>query len=274
MITQSGDGYKNAHVVVITNQKGGVGKSTTAEALADGLIVQGYKTLLVDLDPQGSITLTAGADPHRITTYEVMIRSANAQEATRQDAHDDTQEVRTRADIIPASRQLVKLDVELTATGKEYRLKEQLAPILPLYDYIIIDTPPALGVLTVNALTAADCLIIPAQADVYSLQGVGQLVETINTIRAYTNPGLALAGILLTRHTPRSILSRDMAEAATDTAAQIGTFVYDTVIREAIAIKEAQANQQSIYDYAPKSNAATDYMAFTTEFIERGIHHA
>ena len=262
-----------SRIVVITNQKGGVGKSTTAEALAVGLTIRGHKALLVDLDPQGSVSLTAGADMSRPTAYEVMTRAASAQEATQQHtqegAQEGAQEVKPRADIIPASKQLVRLDVELTATGKEYRLKEQLAPVLPAYDFIIVDTPPALGFLTVNAMTAADALLIPAQADVYSLQGIGQLMETIGAIRAYTNPGLALAGVLLTRHNARSILSRDMAEAARAAAGRIGTFLYSTVIREGVAVREAQANQQPIYEYAPKSNAAADYMAFTVEFLER-----
>ena len=262
-------GADRARVICVTNQKGGVGKSTTAEALAEGLTIKGYKTLLIDLDSQGSITLTAGADTNQPTAYEMMTRSTSAQEATQYRAHDVAQEVKARADIIPASKQLVKLDVELTATGKEYRLKEQLAPILQRYDFIIIDTPPALGVLTVNAMTAADALLIPAQADVYSLQGIGQLTDTVDAIRAYTNPSLALAGILLTRHNARSILSRDMTEAASSTATRIGTFLYNTVIREAVAVKEAQANQQPIFEYAPKSNAATDYMAFTEEFLDR-----
>ena len=112
---------------------------------------------------------------------------------------------------------------------------------------------------------------MPAQADIYSLQGIGQLTETLGAIRAYTNPGLALAGIILTRHNVRNILSRDMADAARATAEQLGTFLYNTVIREAVALKEAQAQRLPIFQYAPKSNPAFDYMAFTDEFLERGI---
>jgi chromosome partitioning protein len=250
-----------AQVVAITNQKGGVGKSTTAEALAEGLVCKGKKALLVDLDAQGSISLTAGAHSNHPTIYEVLTGQCEPVSAI--------QKCEGRSDILPASRNLARLDVELTATGKEYRLRERLAPFLPLYDFIIIDTPPALGVLTVNALTAAHSVIMPAQADIYSLQGIGQLSDTLEAIRAYTNPGLTLAGILLTRHNARSILSRDMADAARETARQMGTFLYNTVIREAVAIKESQASQQSIYQYAPKSNAAADYMAFTAEFLKR-----
>ena len=254
-----------AETIVITNQKGGVGKSTTAEALAEGLSIKGYKTLLIDLDPQGSISLTAGADTTKPNAYDLLIGQTSAQEVTQQ---------RTQlADIIPASKNLVRLDVELTTTGKEYRLKEQLAPLLSRYEFIIIDTPPALGVLTINALTAADSVIIPAQADILSLQGIGQLHDTIEAIRAYTNPALSLRGILLTRHNARSILSRDMAETAKNTADQMGTFLYNSVIRECVALKEAQASQQPIYEYAPKSNASQDYLSFIGEFIERGDTH-
>lgn len=251
---------KQARIICIINQKGGVGKSTTAEALAEGLTIKGVKTLLIDLDPQGSITLSAGVDRNSSTAYELLIKQVRAEEVIQQQTG--------RSAVITASKNLARLDVELTATGKEYRLKEQLSPLLSRYDFIIVDTPPALGVLTVNALTAADSIIIPTQADVYSLQGIQQLVETIEAIRAYTNPGLTLAGVLLTRHNNRSVLSRDMAEAASNTAEQIGTFLYQTVIREAVALKEAQARQQTIYEYAPKSNAAIDYMAFIDEYME------
>jgi len=251
-----------AEIIAIANQKGGVGKSTTAEALAEGLFFKGYKTLLIDLDPQGSISLTANADTSRPTIYELLVNKAQLHEVTQQRTH--------RTDIIPSSNNLIKLDIELSSIGKDHRLKEKIAPLVSQYDFIIIDTPPALGILTINALTAANALIIPAQADLYSLQGIGQLYDTIGAVMAYTNPALTLRGILLTRHNTRNILSRDMADIAKNTAAEIGTFVYDSIIRECISLKEAQANQQTIYNYAPKSNASQDYLSFIDEFIERG----
>jgi len=249
-------------IVAVANQKGGVGKSTTAEALAGGLANKGSRVLLIDLDPQANITLSSGVDAEeRPTIYDVITGRAKIQETIQVRGQD--------IDIISAAASLAQADVELTKTGKEYKLRENLATLDKRYAYIIIDTPPALGILTVNALTAAHRLIVPAQADLYSLQGISQLNETVKDIRAYTNPELRFAGILLTRHNPRSIITRDMAEHAQNAAKKIGTFVYKTVIRECVAIKEAQADQKFIYDHAPTSNASTDYKSFVTEFLER-----
>jgi chromosome partitioning protein len=155
----------------------------------------------------------------------------------------------------------------LTAVGKEYRLKEALEALQGNYDYAIIDTPPALGILTVNALTACTGVLIPAQADIYSLQGISQLYGTLQTVRKYCNPSLKVMGILLTRYSGRAIISREVAEMIEETAAQLHTKLYQTKIREATAIKEAQARRQSIYEYAPKSNATTDYKALIDEIL-------
>jgi len=252
-----------ANVIVITNNKGGVGKSTTAEALADGLTLNKYKTLLIDFDPQGS--LSTSADQTKPTAYEIMTKQVSAADAVQQR--------QDRADILPANKLLSRLNTELTDTGKEYRLKEMLAPVMSCYNYIIIDTPPALSILTVNAMTAADSIIIPVQADIFSLQGVGQLIESVDAIRTYTNHGLNLMGVLLTRHNARSILTRTMTDRAEKAAEAIGTFLYKTIIREAIAVKEAQASSMSLYKYAPGSNPAIDYLSFVTEFLERNKNH-
>lgn len=246
-------------IISIANQKGGVGKSTTSQALGAGLHQKKYKTLLIDLDPQGNISYTVGATPGA-TAYELITGQATAKETIQQTAHGD---------IIPASRALTLIDTEITATGKEYRLKEAIAGIIKNYDFIIIDTPPALGLLTINALTASNEVIITAQADIYSLQGIGQLQETIQTVKKYCNQGLKVQGILLTRHNPRTILSKDMTELIENTAQQIQTSLYKTVIREGIAIKEAQATRQDIFTYSPKSNPGADYKDFVKEVIGR-----
>lgn len=251
------------HIISIANQKGGVGKSTTAHALGAGLHLKGHRVLLVDLDPQGNITYTTGVNTTEGSAYELLTGKATTAEAIQQT---------DLGAIIPAGRGLTRLDIELTSTGKEYRLKEALDPLRKEYDYIVIDTPPALGLLTINALTASDTVIIPAQADIYNLQGIGQLYETIETVKKYCNPALRLRGILLTRHNTRTVLSRDIAEMIEATADKINTFVYKAVIRECVALKEAQASKKDIYTYAPRSNASKDYLTFIGELIERGDH--
>ena len=174
-------------------------------------------------------------------------------------------------DVIPASPLLSRADIEIDTVGKEYKLREALAPVQNNYDFILIDCPPALSILTVNALVAADEIIIPAQADIFSLQGIGQLYNTIGTVKKYCNPALNIKGILLTRHNSRTIFSRDLADTISQTAAQLKTKIFKTVIRENISLKEAQTNQQDIFTYEPKSNAAYDYNKFINELLESEV---
>lgn len=245
-------------VISIINQKGGVGKSTTASALGAGLLINGYKVLLIDLDAQGNLSYSMKTVNSALSSLEVLTGTATAQEAI----------IKTeQGDIIPASPALAGADTLITETGKEYRLSEALESVKSEYDYIIIDTPPALGTLTVNALTACDSVVIPAQADIYSLQGIAQLNNTIRTVKKYCNHSLKIKGILITRYNSRAVLTRDMVELLEDTAKNLETVVFNTKIRECIAIKEAQATQQDIYSYAPKSNAVIDYKSFTDEVI-------
>lgn len=173
-----------------------------------------------------------------------------------------------QGDIIPSSSSLAGADAFITNTGKEFRLKEALEQIKDNYDYIILDTPPALGILTVNALTAADRAIIPAQADVYSLQGIAQLSETIALVKKYCNPDLKIAGILLTRYSTRAVLNRDIANMMREQAKNLDTKLFQTAIREAVAVREAQISQKSIFDYAPKANVTEDFQNFINELLE------
>lgn len=247
-------------IIAVINQKGGVGKSTTALSLGAGLSLRGYKVLYADLDAQGNLSHTMKADTSGLTALDVLTQQATASEVIQHTA---------LGDIIPASPALAGADAVITATGKEYRLREALEPVKGSYDYIVIDTPPALGVLTINALTACHSAVIPAQADIYSLQGINQLYTTIDTVRKYCNPSLSIKGILLTRYSARSILSRELAEVIEQTAQRFNTQLFSTPIRETVAVREAQASQQDIYSYAPKSNAAADYTAFVAELLER-----
>lgn len=247
-----------AKCIAVINQKGGVGKSTTAATVAAGLSLKGYKTLSIDLDAQANLTYTAGAKTTGATALGVLTGEAKAENAIQ---HTDS------GDIIAANQALAGADAFIADTGKEYRLKEALESVKATYDYIIIDTPPALGILTINALTACDSVIIPAQADIYSLQGIEQLAETMKPVKKYCNPSLKIEGILLTRYSPRSVLSREVAELAEQLAARLGTKVFKATIRENISIKEAQISQLSIFEYAPNSNAAKDYNTFIEELI-------
>lgn len=249
-----------SRLLAIINQKGGVGKSTTAEALAAGLSLKGYSVLSVDLDAQSNMTYTAGAKTDCPTVLGVLMGEIPARNAIQ---HTEN------GDIIPASKSLAGADAFITETGKEYRLREALEPIRNDYDFIIVDTPPALGILTVNALTACDSVIIPAQADIYSLHGIDQLAETITPVRKYTNPSISIEGILLTRYSPRAVLSRDVADIAEQLASALGTRLFKATIRDAIAVKEAQMLQKSIFSYAPKSKVAGDYTRFIDELLEK-----
>jgi len=249
-------------IIAVTNQKGGVGKSTTALALGAGLIRKNYRVLFIDLDAQCNLSSSMGASLMNATKWSIMhvlYGETRIGEAVQK---------APLGDIIAGSPAMAGADIVISSTGKEYRLKEALGALGGAYDYVIIDTPPALGILTVNALTASTGCIIPAQADVYSLQGIAQLFETIRAVKKYCNPALAVMGIIITRFSPRLVIAREIAEMLQDTAAQLDTRLYGVKIRECAAIREAQAVKKDIYEYAPKSNAASDYAAFTDEFLK------
>ena len=244
--------------LAIINQKGGVGKSTTALAIGAGLSLKGYSVLFIDLDAQGNLSYTLGADTKGYNAMGVLERPETAKEEIQHTP---------QGDIIASSPKLAGADKLLEETGKEYRLKEALDSLQGAYDYIIVDTPPALGILTINALTACTGAIIPAQADIYSLQGIAQLNSTIETVKKYCNPSLSIMGIVLTRFNGRSIIRREVAEMLERTAEQLHTKLYTSKIKECTALVEAQATKQNIYSYAPRSNATADYKALVDEIL-------
>lgn len=248
-------------IIAITNQKGGVGKSTTAAALTAGLTLKKFKVLAIDLDPQGNLTHTSSAVTKGATVLGVLTGDVKAAAAIQ---HTDT------GDIIAANRGLAGADAFIIDTGKEYCLKEALEEISENYDYIVIDTPPSLGILTVNALTAADKIVIPAQCDIYSLTGIEQLSDTIKPVKKYCNKNLKLEGILLTRYNARTTLTKEVAELAGQLALKLGTKLFKSTIREAVVVKEAQISQMSLFAYSPKSKAAEDYGLFVDEIINNG----
>jgi chromosome partitioning protein len=248
-----------AHIITIANQKGGVGKTTTANALATGLILRGYKTLAIDTDPQGNLSYVMQADDQQEGLYEVLKGIKNSSEATQH-----TQQ----GDIIPSTLLLTGADMEFTDTGREYILKGILEPLEKNYDYIVIDSPPTLGILTINALTASNDIIIPMGADIFSLQGLSQLYNAISKVKKFCNPALNIAGLLITRYNGRTILSKDLREVIEQKAIKIGATVFNTIIREGISIKEAQTQQDSIFSNNPNSNPAQDYKDFVNEYLK------
>ena len=244
--------------IAIINQKGGVGKSTTAAALIAGLKKKGFKVLGVDLDGQCSLSLITGTQGEK-TSLDIMDGAASAEEAIIETSFGD---------IIPAETDLYEAQTRYVKTGKEYKLKEALQPLQDKYDYCVIDTPPALGVLTLNALTAADFALIPALADIMSLQGIMQLKDTIGAVKKYLNSGLNIAGILLTMYNSRATLDKEITELMQRAAAALDTKVFRSTIRSAAAVKKSQATQTDIYTYAPKENVTADYETFLNELLE------
>ena len=248
-------------IVAVANQKGGVGKTTTAQALAAGLAERKYRVLGIDLDPQGNFSTACGAENYNVlTVYEVMKRGADIREAI--------QHMRGGYDVVPANIMLAGAEQELSQTGKEHRLKEAVSVVAGEYDFIVIDTPPSLGVLTVNAFTCATDILIPTTAGIFATAGISQLNETVGSVQRYCNPGVKIRGILFTRFNPRANISRQIKELTEQLSEYISAPIYQTYIRAGVVVEEAQANKADIFDYAGKSTVAEDYRAFIEEFLK------
>ena len=250
-------------IISIANQKGGVGKTTTTQSLSAGLIKKGFSVLSIDLDPQSNMSIALGADTTQASIYEVMKGTVGINDVIQQS---------NSGDIIPSNILLAAAEIEFFQIMKrEEILKSKIIQIKTPYDFILIDTPPALGILTINAFTASDKLIIPMGADKFSLQGIGQLSNTFNQVKEYCNQQLTIEGILLTKYNPRTILGKDLRNIVNNVATQLNTKIYDTFIRSSISIQEAQTQTANILEYAPNSTAQSDYTNFVDEFL-RGLN--
>ncbi|MBP8855987.1 MAG: ParA family protein [Oscillospiraceae bacterium] len=250
-------------VISISNQKGGVGKTTTTGALAAAMKCKGLRVLAVDLDPQGNLTFSVDGDSEiSANIYDVLKKEVKAQHSIQ---HTPS------TDLISSSILLSSIELEFTNSGREYLLRDVIAPLHPYYDYILIDTPPNLGILTINAFTASDYIIVPVLSDIFSLQGLTQLNETVQRNKAYCNPKLQYAGILLTRFNVRTLLAKEIQGTAQMISKSLEIPLFRTSIRTSIVVSEAQSAQKSLFAYAPQNGATKDYARFVDELLGKGI---
>ena len=247
--------------IVLTNQKGGVAKTTTAYALAIGLYNKGYKVLIVDSDPQSNLSYTAGIlDNQDKTLYDVFKGKCTADETIHN--------IKPGLDCLTVGLAGTAADMELVSRpAREYMLKEVLDSISDRYDYCVIDTAPTLGLLTLNALTAANYAVIPMNMEIYSLQGMEQLFGFIQNVTKYTNSSLKISGLLITKYNERLNLTQALKDNVKAAADVMHTVIFNTKIRESVAVRETQLLQSDIYTEAPKATATLDYISFVDEFL-------
>ncbi len=251
---------KQPHIIAIANQKGGVGKTTTAINLGAFLAKSGHQVMIVDLDPQGNTTSGLGIDKKAVTTnlYHVLMDGTHAHEAALRTAYHDVV-------VLPASSVLAAAEVELVGTEqREFRLKQVLES-LP-YDYILIDCPPSLGLLTLNGLVASHSLIIPVQAEFYALEGLSQLLQTVERVRQALNPSLDLMGVVLTMHNGRTTLSNQVHD---EVKRHFPEKVFDTIIPRNVRLAEAPSFGQPISHYDRWSKGARSYHSLAKEVTKR-----
>ena len=249
-------------IIAIANQKGGVGKTTTAINLSSSLASMGKKVLSLDMDPQGNMTSGLGVDKDEAekTVYDLIIGNAGVEECICRDALENI-------DVLPSNIDLSAAEIELIGVdNKEYILKNEIDKVKDNYDFIIIDCPPALSMLTINAMTTADSVIVPIQCEYYALEGLSQLIHTIELVKERLNPHLEIEGVVFTMYDARTNLSMQVVENVKN---NLNLKIFKTVIPRNIRLAEAPSYGLPINLYDPKSTGAESYMALAKEVINR-----
>lgn len=244
-------------IISLLNHKGGVGKTTSAINIGAGLVELGQKVLLIDLDPQANLTLSLGIPRQKITIYECL----------RGESELIPYQAKEGMDIITSSLDLSGAEMELiNEAGREYILQELFQPVLEEYDYIIIDCPPSLGLLTLNALTCSNYVLIPLQTEFLALQGLTKIKQVIDKVRFRLNKELEIGGVIATMYDARKVLNRDVVATIQK---YFGEKVFKTLIRDNVTLAEAPAQRMDIFSYAKGSNGAKDYLDLCKEILER-----
>ncbi len=246
-----------AIIISMLNHKGGVGKTTSAINIGAGMVELGKRVLLIDLDPQANLTVSLGVPRQRYTIYEALRGESELVPYTVKDG----------LDVVISTLDLSGAEMELiNEAGREFILRELFEPIKEDYDYIIIDCPPSLGLLTLNALTSSDYVIIPLQTEFLALQGLAKIKQVIDKVRFRLNKKLEIAGVIATMYDSRKVLNRDVVETIRK---YFGEKVFDTLIRDNVALAEAPAQRKDIFEYSPKSSGAEDYLNLCKEILQR-----